>query len=50
MNLFESPGLNSAESIMHNMHKSLIKEELPETVGNSAIHRRNRMLTFMSMF
>ena len=38
MDLFESPGLNSAENIMHNMHKSLIKEDLPATVGNSAIH------------
>ena len=38
MNLFKSPGLNSAENIMHNMHKSLIKKELLAMVGNSAIH------------
>ena len=39
-----------AQHNMHNMHKNLIKKELQATVGNSAIHWRKRMLTFMSMF
>ena len=40
MSLFKSPGMNSAENIMHSMHKSLMKKELPAAsnsrkLGNS---------------
>ena len=43
---FNSLGLNPTENIMHNMHKSSIKRELPSTAVNSEINRPGVTLHF----